>query len=104
MLVRLRPVVHASPTATGLHLRGWASSFSIDGGKGLWKIWRYLAPQLAQGIPAEQLSVPPTARIPGAPPAVAAAVELIIEQLRAHDMLVDVPEQWDTGDSSQAPA
>lgn len=89
MLVRLRPVVHATPTATGLHVRGWASSFTIDGGAGLWTVWQRLAPQLAEGIPAVELTVPA-----GTPPAVAEAVELILAQLRAHDMVVQTPADW----------
>ncbi|MFI6096109.1 hypothetical protein ACIA8G_11175 [Lentzea sp. NPDC051213] len=89
MLVRLRPVVHATPTPNGLHLRGWASSCTLTGGAGLWKVWQRLAPQLAAGIPASELGVPD-----GTSPAVRAAVELILEQLREHDMLVSVPEDW----------
>ncbi|MFS8097654.1 hypothetical protein LFM09_10995 [Lentzea alba] len=96
MLVRLRPVVHASPAPDGLHLRGWASSCTITGGAGLWKVWQRLAPQLAEGLPASDLGVPE-----GTAPAVRAAVEMILEQLRAHDMLVEVPEEW--GPDAPAP-
>lgn len=94
MPVRLRPVVHATPTGSGVHLRGWASSFTIEGGSGLWKVWERLAPQLSEGLPS--LTVPA-----GTPPAVASAVELILDQLRAHDMLVTVPEDW--GPDAPAP-
>ncbi|PSL45986.1 hypothetical protein B0I31_12617 [Saccharothrix carnea] len=87
--VRLRPIVHATPTATGLHVRGWRSSFTLDGGKGLWTIWERLAGPLAEGVPPEQLAVPDNA-----PPAVARALELLIGQLREHDMLVEVPGEW----------
>ncbi|PWK88359.1 hypothetical protein C8D88_103555 [Lentzea atacamensis] len=86
MLVRLRPVVHATPAPHGLHLRGWASSCTITGGAGLWQVWQRLAPQLSAGIPVAELGVPD-----GTAPAVRAAVELILEQLREHDMLVQVP-------------
>ncbi len=90
VLVRLRPVVHATPTADGLHLRGWSSSCTIKGGAGLWKVWQRLAPQLVSGIPSAELGVPD-----GTAPAVRAAVELILEQLREHDMLVSMPAEWD---------
>lgn len=90
MLVRLRPVVHASPTPTGLHVRGWTSSFTLTGGKGLWTVWQRLAVPLADGVPPEDLVAPE-----GAPPAVAKALEMIVEQLRAHDMLVPVSSDWD---------
>ncbi|KOX20425.1 hypothetical protein ADK67_29235 [Saccharothrix sp. NRRL B-16348] len=88
-LLRLRPIVHATPTATGLHVRGWRSSFSLDGGKGLWTIWERLAGPLADGVPPAQLAVPENA-----PPAVARALELLIGQLHEHDMLVEVPAEW----------
>jgi hypothetical protein len=86
MLVRLRPVVTATPTADGLHLRGWASSCTLSGGTGLWKVWQRLAPQLEAGIPRAALEVPADAA-----PAVRAAVSLILDQLWEHDMLVEMP-------------
>ncbi|MFJ8958527.1 hypothetical protein ACIRG5_04010 [Lentzea sp. NPDC102401] len=86
MLVRLRPVVTATPTADGLHLRGWASSCTLSGGTGLWKVWQRLAPQLEAGIPRASLEVPHDAA-----PAVRAAVSLILDQLWEHDMLVEMP-------------
>ncbi|MGW4111071.1 hypothetical protein ACWEFJ_09350 [Actinosynnema sp. NPDC004786] len=89
VVLRLRPVVHATPTATGLHVRGWRSSFTLDGGKGLWTIWERLAGPLADGVPPERLAVPATAS-----PAVARALELLIGQLREHDMLVESPVDW----------
>ena len=89
VLLRLRPIAHATPTATGLHVRGWRSSFSLEGGKGLWRIWERLAGPLAEGVPPAQLAVPDDA-----PPPVAEALELIIGQLREHDLLVEVPAAW----------
>jgi hypothetical protein len=91
VLLRLRPIVHATPTETGLHVRGWSSSFSLEGGKGLWTVWERLAGPLATGVPPEQLAVPP-----GASPAMAAALDLIIGQLHEHDLLVRVPVAWGT--------
>lgn len=89
MLVRLRPVVQATQTADGLHLRGWSSNCTITGGAGLWRVWQRLAPQLTAGVPAAELGVPD-----GTAPAVRAAVELILAQLREHDMLVAMPAEW----------
>lgn len=97
VLLRLRPIVHATPTATGLHVRGWRSSFTLDGGKGLWTIWERLAGPLADGVPPEQLAVPENAS-----PAVARALELLIGQLHEHDMLVEVPAQWSEGQWGEA--
>ncbi|MEU0883443.1 hypothetical protein ABZ345_32955 [Lentzea sp. NPDC005914] len=95
VLVRLRPVVQATPTADGLHLRGWSSSCTLTGGAGLWRVWQRLAPQLSAGIPASELGVPE-----GTAPAVRAAVELILEQLREHDMLVPMSAEWGAGGPS----
>ncbi|MEV1121698.1 hypothetical protein AB0I91_42140 [Actinosynnema sp. NPDC049800] len=89
-LVRLRPIVHASPTDTGLHVRGWATAFTVRGGKGLWTVWQKLAGPLTAGVAPERLTVPDQA-----PPAVAAALKMIIDQLREHDLLVRVPASWD---------
>ncbi|MCC8243329.1 hypothetical protein [Saccharothrix luteola] len=89
-LLRLRPIVHASPTDTGLHVRGWATAFTVGGGKGLWTVWQKLAGPLTAGVPPEQLTV-----LDQAPPAVAAALKMIIGQLREHDLLVRVPASWD---------
>ncbi|NUT52749.1 MAG: hypothetical protein HOV94_36495 [Saccharothrix sp.] len=89
-LLRLRPIVHASPTETGLHVRGWATAFNVGGGKGLWTVWQRLAGPLTTGVPPERLVVPDSA-----PPAVAAALRMIIDQLREQDLLVRVPAWWD---------
>ncbi|WP_433212978.1 hypothetical protein [Microtetraspora malaysiensis] len=89
MLIRLRPVVHATPTPTGLHVRGWTSSFTVGGGAGLWRLWERLSVLLADGVPAAELTTPD-----GLPEPVAKALELIIAQLREHDMLVEVPPGW----------
>ncbi|YCK40100.1 hypothetical protein ACNF49_40350 [Actinomadura sp. ATCC 39365] len=88
-VLRLRPVVHAAPTADGVHVRGWTSSFTVKGGAGLWRLWEQLAAALAGGVPAPELAAPP-----GTPEPVARAIELIIGQLREHDMLVAVPQGW----------
>ncbi|MET8764688.1 hypothetical protein [Lentzea sp. NPDC004782] len=97
VLVRLRPVVQATPTADGLHLRGWSSNCTITGGAALWRVWQRLAPQLTAGVPAAELGVPD-----GTAPAVRAAVELILAQLREHDMLVSMPaEQSPDGPSAE---
>lgn len=88
-LLRLRPIVHATPTENGLHVRGWSASFTLEGGTGLWTVWEAIAPKLADGVPVEEFAVPP-----GAPPSVATALRVIIEQLRAHDLVVEVPAEW----------
>lgn len=96
-LVRLRPIVHATPTAQGVHIRGWSSSFTVKGGSGLWKLWQILAGRLIEGLPAEQV-VAPTGR-----PEVVRAVTVLLEQLREHDMLVELPAGWVDGTDPAAP-
>jgi hypothetical protein len=97
-VLRLRPVVHATPTPTGVHVRGWASSFTVDGGAGVWKVWQWLAARLAEGVPAEDAAPPRNA-----PPAVTRAFEALIGQLREHDMLVELPDTWISGEGLPAP-
>jgi hypothetical protein len=89
VVMRLRPVVHVSPTADGIHVRGWASSFTLQGGKGLWTVWQSIAASLAEGIPQAEFKAPDTA-----PPAVAKAIQMILDQLLAHDMVVTVSDDW----------
>jgi hypothetical protein len=89
VVMRLRPVVHVSPTADGIHVRGWASSFTLQGGKGLWTVWQSIAASLAEGIPQTEFKAPDTA-----PPAVAKAIQMILDQLLAHDMVVTVSDDW----------
>ncbi|XVS60865.1 hypothetical protein ACQPYE_21395 [Actinosynnema sp. CA-299493] len=103
VLLRLRPIAHVTPTATGLHVRGWRAAFALRGGKGLWAIWQRLAGPLTDGVPPARLAVPADA-----PPVVAKALELIIGQLREHDLLVEVPASWavrsgDRGGTDPAP-
>ncbi|MGI5507280.1 hypothetical protein [Lentzea sp. CA-135723] len=86
VLVRLRPVVQATQTPDGLHLRGWTSSCTLSGGAGLWKLWQRLAPQLSAGVVRADLEAPVDAA-----PGLRAAVALIVEQLWEHDMLVEMP-------------
>jgi hypothetical protein len=97
-VIRLRPVVHASPTPNGLHVRGWASGFTVKGGTGIWKLWQRLAPMLTDGVATGDFGVPP-----GTPAPAAAALELLFAQLREHDMLVEVPASWpDIADAPSA--
>ncbi|MFC5288682.1 hypothetical protein ACFPM7_16600 [Actinokineospora guangxiensis] len=89
MPTKLRPVVHVTPTATGLHFRGWTSSFTVEAGAGLARLWERLAGPLAAGVEDSWLT--PAQHTP-AP--VAAAIASIMANLRDHDMLVTVPPGW----------
>ncbi len=89
--LRLRPHVHASPTSNGIHVRGWADAFTVDGAAGLWPLWQRLAPMLIAGVSAEDLD---TLRQHAG---VGDAVALLTEQLREYDMLIAVPAVWRTG-------
>ncbi|MFF5209776.1 hypothetical protein [Streptosporangium sp. NPDC000396] len=88
VVLRLRPIVHASPTPDGIHVRGSRSSFTMNGGAGLWRLWQALAIALTDGRLEE--------RLPdlSADPAVQAAVKTLVQQLREHDMLIEVPPGW----------
>ncbi|RKR91993.1 hypothetical protein BDK92_6424 [Micromonospora pisi] len=95
---RLRPTVFATPISTGVHVRGWASSFTIEGGAGLWRVWSALAGQLAAGVPGDQLAAPA-----GLPPEVRRAIEGFLDQLHAHDLLVEVPQGWGESGVAELP-
>ncbi|WP_027344872.1 hypothetical protein [Hamadaea tsunoensis] len=87
-IVKLRPIVHATRLADGVHLRGWSSSVTVRGGAGLWRIWEILSAKLAAGIPADQVSAPE------GKPEIVRAVTGLLTSLREHDMLVEVPETF----------
>ncbi|MFF7632004.1 hypothetical protein ACFZB9_02450 [Kitasatospora sp. NPDC008050] len=88
VVLRLRPVVHASPVRDGVHVRGARSSFTMNGGSGLWRLWQAVSVALADGRSREQLLEL------GPNPAVRAAVAMMVRQLDEHDMLVAVPPGW----------
>ncbi|WFE19175.1 hypothetical protein O7621_14460 [Solwaraspora sp. WMMD937] len=88
IVVRLRPVVFATPTATGVHVRGWSSSFTVSGGGGVWKVWQVLARHLAGGLTPQRLAQP------AGRPEADRVIRLLLDQLREHDMLVEVPAGW----------
>ncbi|MDH6574907.1 hypothetical protein [Kitasatospora sp. MAP5-34] len=92
VVLRLRPIVHASPVRDGVHVRGARSSFTMNGGSGLWRLWQAVSVALAGGRSREQLLEL------GPNPAVRAAVAMMVGQLDEHDMLVAVPPGW--GESS----
>jgi hypothetical protein len=82
---RLRPVVHASPTVGGIHVRGWRSSFTVEGSAALWPLWCELSRRLETG----------ESPLTWATRAETHAAGLIMAQLREHDMLVDPAEAPD---------
>ncbi|SHM06859.1 hypothetical protein [Actinacidiphila paucisporea] len=97
-VLRLRPIVHASPVPDGIHVRGARSSFTMDGSAGLWRLWQAVSAALADGRSYEELL--DAAR----GPAVRTATALLTQQLRAHDMLVEVPRGWgESGDPAGPP-
>lgn len=96
-VLRLRPVVHATAIPDGIHVRGARSSFTMDGAAGLWRLWQAVAAALAEGRSYEQL----LDAVPG--PAARAAADLLARQLRAHDMLVEVPLGWGESDDPGDP-
>ncbi|MFC5289967.1 hypothetical protein ACFPM7_23165 [Actinokineospora guangxiensis] len=73
--LRLRPAVRATATTSGLHLRGWDSSVTIDGGTGVHALWRWLDGHLSAGVDREALLT----ELP--PPSARPAVRLLVDQL-----------------------
>lgn len=84
-VVRLRPRVRATPTDTGIHVRGWTTAFTVDGGRDLWQLWQRLSPVLRTGIPDDALHGL-TAR-----PGPWRAAARLVEALAAHDLLAAGP-------------
>ncbi|MFD8981285.1 hypothetical protein [Streptomyces sp. NPDC059564] len=79
---RLRPGTAVTPLRGGLHLRGRRGSVTLEGSTALPALWRSLEPQLRAGG-----LEPLLARLrPGS--AARAAVDTLIAQLEAHDLLV----------------
>ncbi|MFV2104198.1 hypothetical protein [Micromonospora sp. LOL_024] len=97
-VLRLRPIVHASPVDVGVHLRGARSSFTLGGGPAVWRVWEAVAVALADGTSAGsllELSSRPDVRL---------VIATLLEQLQKHDMLVQVPVGWgETGRDDEPP-
>lgn len=89
--------MHASPLPDGIHVRGARSSFTMNGAPGLWRLWQAVSTALAGGRSYRQLLETAAA------PAVRSAITMLVEQLRAHDMLVDVPQGWGESDDPADP-
>ena len=97
-VLRLRPIVHASPIPDGIHVRGAQSSFTMNGAPVLWRLWQAVSVALAGGRSYEQL-------LDTAPnPSVRTAMTMLMQQLHEHDMLVEVPPGWgESGDPAEPP-
>ncbi|WP_405505416.1 hypothetical protein OG323_00255 [Streptomyces cyaneofuscatus] len=81
----LRPGVSVTVLPHGVHLRGWITSVTLEGGAGLPVLWGRLAEALASGGGAE------LARAAGAGSPLRAALVTVIGQLHDHDLLVERP-------------
>ncbi|MGW1206811.1 hypothetical protein [Streptomyces cyaneofuscatus] len=81
----LRPGVSVTVLPHGVHLRGWITSVTLEGGAGLPVLWGRLAEALAGdgGAELEQ------AAVAGSP--LRAALVTVIGQLHDHDLLVERP-------------
>ncbi|UCM87493.1 hypothetical protein [Streptomyces marincola] len=78
---RLRPGVAVTALASGVHLRGWITSVTLEGSPALAALWRHVDHALAtDGGTALARDTPR-----GSP--LRAAFVTLIEQLRAHDLL-----------------
>ncbi|WP_436533332.1 hypothetical protein [Actinoplanes sp. HUAS TT8] len=83
-VLRLRHAVQASPTAAGLHVRGWMNAFTADGGADLWRLWQRLEPALRSGIAVDRLDRLTTR------PRTRVVLRALIDALREHDMTLDL--------------
>ncbi|WFB05869.1 hypothetical protein LRS74_01630 [Streptomyces sp. LX-29] len=81
---RLRPGVAVTPLRDGLHLRGRRGSVTLEGSSALPTLWRVLEGPLRAGESARVLDEAE----PGS--ALRKALDTVLEQLRAHDLLVAV--------------
>ncbi|MFF4319283.1 hypothetical protein [Streptomyces sp. NPDC001568] len=82
---RLRPGVAVTPLRDGLHLRGRRGNLTLEGSDALPRLWRRLEPVLLDGGVENLLD----GTEPGS--ALRTAVETLLAQLEAHDMLVTGP-------------
>ncbi|MFI7236803.1 hypothetical protein [Streptomyces cyaneofuscatus] len=81
----LRPGVSVTALPHGVHLRGWITSVTLEGGPGLPVLWGRLAEALAGDGGAELAR----AALAGSP--LRAALVTVIGQLHDHDLLVERP-------------
>ncbi|MFD8467963.1 hypothetical protein ACFV10_23000 [Streptomyces cyaneofuscatus] len=81
----LRPGVSVTALPHGVHLRGWITSVTLEGGAGLPVLWGRLAEALAGDRGAELAQ----AAVAGSP--LRAALVTVIGQLHDHDLLVERP-------------
>ncbi|CAD5912258.1 MULTISPECIES: hypothetical protein [Streptomyces] len=81
----LRPGVSVTVLPHGVHLRGWITSVTLEGGAGLPVLWGRLAEALAGDGGAE----PARAAAAGSP--LRTALVTVIGQLHDHDLLVERP-------------
>lgn len=88
-VLRLRPVVHAAPTARGIALRGWHGTVTLEGSGSLWTLWQGLAGALTDGVPADATDQL-TDRAELRP-----AIAYLLDALTANDLLVELPSWWD---------
>ncbi|MEV7250677.1 hypothetical protein ACPXCO_26880 [Streptomyces cyaneofuscatus] len=82
---RLRPGVSVTVLPHGVHLRGWITSVTLEGGAGLPVLWGRLAEALAGDGGAELAR----AAVAGSP--LRTALVTVIGQLHDHDLLVERP-------------
>ncbi|MFF3013353.1 hypothetical protein [Streptomyces sp. NPDC057939] len=82
---RLRPGVAVTPLRDGLHLRGRRGNLTLEGSPALPRLWRRLEAVLSDGGVEDLLD----GTEPGS--ALRTAVETLLAQLDAHDMLVTEP-------------
>ncbi|CAL9349411.1 hypothetical protein SUDANB120_00430 [Streptomyces sp. enrichment culture] len=89
--VRLRPGVEATVLRSGLHLRGRDASVTLEGSRALPALWELLRDRLAPEPAAPAGAVRRSGGLDPADPRVAAALDRLTGQLRAHGLLAEFP-------------
>ncbi|MFD8731704.1 hypothetical protein [Streptomyces sp. NPDC059611] len=84
----LRPGVAVTLLHNGVHLRGWITSVTLEGGPGLPALWGRLAEALAVGEDRAEAGCARLARAAPAGSPLRAGLLTVINQLHDHDLLV----------------
>ncbi|MYR93909.1 MULTISPECIES: hypothetical protein [unclassified Streptomyces] len=84
----LRPGVAVTVLHNGVHLRGWITSVTVEGGPGLPVLWGRLAEALGAGGDRAESGCTELARAAPAGSPLRAALLTVIGQLHDHDLLV----------------
>lgn len=98
---RLRPGVSVTVLHNGVHLRGWITSLTLEGGDGLPVLWGRLAGALAADEERSRAACAELARAAPAGSPLRAALLTVVGRLLDHDLLVERSGEEARGDAGQ---